>query len=291
MRFESDLSQIHAVISDEFRFTSYDFKTSLTIDGELFAESGYCSPLSLLNEEQVMMLKADLETISSSEYTSDPRFYEYNKNESADPSRTLFHALGAWRISPAFHDLVFFGPLVKAAEQLLGGPVRFWHDQLFVKPPYEGGVVAWHQDYSYWTRTQPVAHLTCWVALDDSVVENGCLQYVPGSHRWNLLPKGELANNMEAIFKVLPDQQKREFEPVAIELKAGQASFYHPLLVHGSYENDSDHPRRGAVINFILDGVVSDTDEPLLRGVPIIPKGERLAGRFFPLLSQNDEKR
>ena len=56
------------------------------------------------------------------------------------------------------------------------------------------------------------------------------------------------------------------------------------MTVHGSYENRSEHSRRAMVINVILDGVVSDTDEPLLEGVPVIPKGDPLDGQFFPLL-------
>jgi hypothetical protein len=75
----------------------------------------------------------------------------------------LFHALGAWRIAPGFHDLLWNPAFVMPAAQLLDGPVRFWHDQLFCKPAQHGGVVAWHQDYSYWTRTQPMAHLSCWI--------------------------------------------------------------------------------------------------------------------------------
>ena len=38
--------------------------------------------------------------------------------------------------------------------------VRMWHDQLFAKPAGYGGCVAWHQDFSYWTRTYPMQHLT-----------------------------------------------------------------------------------------------------------------------------------
>ena len=65
--------------------------------------------------------------------------------------------------------------------QLLGVErLRFWHDQVFYKPPRHPGVVTWHQDYSYWTRTAPAGHLTCWIALDDSNEENGCLQLRPG---------------------------------------------------------------------------------------------------------------
>ena len=96
-----------------------------------------------------------------------------------------------------------------AASQLLGGAVRFWHDQLFCKPARHGGVVAWHQDYSYWTRTVPLAHLSCWIGLDDATRENGCLHYIPGSHRWNLLPITGLADDMDAIQTVMSEEQKQ----------------------------------------------------------------------------------
>ena len=54
----------------------------------------------------------------------------------------------------------------------------------FVKPGGEGAVVQWHQDFSYWDRTGPMAHLTVHIALDDQTLENGALHWVPGSHRW-----------------------------------------------------------------------------------------------------------
>ncbi len=129
-------------------------------------------------------------------------FHEYHSNESKDPNAVLFHALGAWRTGPAFHDVLWSPAFLAPASQLLGGPVRFWHDQLFCKPAHHGGVVAWHQDYSYWTRTEPMSHLTCWIALDDSDRDNGCLYYVPGSHRWKLLPVTGLTGNMDEIMTV-----------------------------------------------------------------------------------------
>ena len=211
-------------------------------------------------------------------------FYEYNSNESVDPSRVLFHALGAWRITPGFHDILWNPAFTVPASQLLGGAVRFWHDQLFCKPAHHGGVVAWHQDYSYWTRTQPMSHLTCWIGLDDATSSNGCLQYMPGSHRWQLLPVTGLAGDMNAIQTVLSDEQKRDFRPVAIELKKGECAFHHPMMVHGSFENTTDGPRRATVINVFRDGVRSDSNDELLAGVPPIPKGEKMDGQFFPLL-------
>lgn len=250
-----------------------------------FGENGFVAGTSVLDAAAVNVLRRDLEAMMAPGQAANPLFYEYHHNESSDPAKIVFHALGAWRVSAAFHDLLFHTSIVVPAEQLLGGATRFWHDQVFVKPARDGGVVAWHQDYSYWTRTTPMAHLTCWIGLDDTDETNGCVQYVPGSHRWDLLPRTDLANDMEAVLEVLTPEQKSAFKPVPIPLKAGEASFHHPLMLHGSFENRSDRPRRAAVINFIRDGVTSDSDEPLLAGVPAIPRGRRLEGQFFPLLT------
>src|SRR6185312_3733320 len=217
-------------------------------------------------------------------------FYEYNSNESTDPNKILFHALGAWRVAPGFHDLLWNPRFLVVASQLLDGPVRFWHDQIFHKPAHHGGVVAWHQDYSYWTRTQPMAHLSCWIGLDDANADNGCVHYVPRSHRWNLLPITGLANDMNAIRTVMNEQQLKQFHPVAIELKKGEASFHHPLMVHGSFENRTAGPRRATVINVFRDGVVSASDNPPLEGVPAVPCGKQMNGQFFPLLFTSQAK-
>ena len=249
-----------------------------------FHERGYVAPVRMLDDRQVDVLRDELVRLMDPSHPSHHLFHEFHSNESTNPETVLFHALGAWRISEAFHDLLWNPAFVTAAARLLGGPVRFWHDQLFCKPARHGGVVAWHQDYSYWTRTEPMAHLTCWIALDDATVENGCLQYVPGSHRWSLLPITGLAGGMDAINKGLTEEQRSQFQPVAIELRKGEASFHHPLMVHGSSENRSNRPRRGAVLNVVRDGVRSATDEPLLQGIPPIPSGSPLGGRFFPLL-------
>jgi ectoine hydroxylase-related dioxygenase (phytanoyl-CoA dioxygenase family) len=250
-----------------------------------YHEQGYLHGVRVLNDAQIEILRDELNGLADPHHPGHELFYEFHSNESIDPSRVLFHALGAWRIAPGFHDVLWSPAFTMAASQLLGGAVRFWHDQLFCKPARHGGVVAWHQDYSYWTRTLPMAHLTCWIGLDDSTRENGCMYYVPGSHRWPLLPITGLAGDMDAIREVLSPEQWEQFQhPVAIELKQGECSFHHPLMVHGSFANGTNRPRRAVVLNVIRDGVRSDSDEPLLNGVPPVPKGRALDGQFFPLL-------
>ncbi len=250
-----------------------------------FNSDGFVVGPRVLNDSQLAALRAELSELTVPSHDGCELWYEYHSNESADPNQVLFHALGAWRLRPAFHDILWHSPITVPARQLLGGAVRFWHDQLFCKPAQHGGVVAWHQDFSYWTRTSPMAHLTCWIGLDDATVDNGCIHYVPGSHRWDLLPVTGLAGDMTAIRKVLSNEQWEQFQnPVAVELKAGECVYHHPLAMHGSFENRTKVPRRAVVLNFVKDGVCSNVDEPLLEGVDVISAGQPLEGRFYPLL-------
>jgi ectoine hydroxylase-related dioxygenase (phytanoyl-CoA dioxygenase family) len=283
-----DLSLEHEPVSSFFLrpATAREWASYRISDEQVrfFDEFGYLAGIPVLTSDQVDALRAELAELTNPSHPGHDLFYEYNSNESTDTSRVLFHALGAWRITPGFHDLLWNPACLVPASQLLRGGIRFWHDQLFSKPARHGGVVAWHQDYSYWTRTKPMTHLTCWIALDDATRDNGCLHYVPRSHEWDLLPKPALAGDMDAIQSVLSDEQKKLFRPVAIEMKKGMATFHHPLMLHGSFENSTDGPRRAAVINVFRDGVRSASSEPLLQGVPPIPAGQPMGGRFFPSL-------
>ena len=284
----ADLSLRHELVSEAFALpkSAAEWEKFRLTDEQVafFHENGYLAGVRMLDMEQVERLRTELNELFNPECDGHELFYEYHSNESADPSRVLFHALGAWRTRPTFHDMLWNPRFTHAASHLLDGAVLFWHDQLFCKPVLYGCVVAWHQDYSYWTRTVPMAHLTCWIGLDDATVDNGCLQYIPKSHRWNLLPITGLAGKMDAIRKVLTDEQMAAFVPTAIELKAGECAFHHPLLIHGSQENRTDRPRRAVVLNVVRDGVKSASDEPLLKGVPPVPNGRELDGQFFPLL-------
>ncbi|WP_339924601.1 phytanoyl-CoA dioxygenase family protein [uncultured Cyclobacterium sp.] len=285
----NDLSKVHELLSDLFEWPKNEKEWEqyrLTEEQvTFFHTNGYLPNIKLLEHWQVAKLNEELESLTDPNQEGMELFYDFASNESSNPDTVLFHSLGHWRIKEGFHDILWNPAFVMAASQLLGEhSVRFWHDQLFCKPSKHGGVVAWHQDYSYWTRSVPMQHLTCWVGLDDVDVENGCLYYVPKSHQWGLLDKPELAGDMEGLMEYLTDDQKKEFNPVPIEMERGYGAFHHPLMVHGSYENKSERSRRAFVLNVFADGTKSNTDKELLKGVPIFAPGEKLEGQFFPML-------
>ena len=90
---------------------------------------------------------------------------------------------------------------------------------------------------------------------------------------------------MKGLVAFINDEQAKALEnPVPVEMPKGYGAFHHPLLVHGSFENDSERPRRAFVINVFADGTLSNTDDEILVGVPPIKNGLKMEGKFFPML-------
>jgi ectoine hydroxylase-related dioxygenase (phytanoyl-CoA dioxygenase family) len=127
--------------------------------------------------------------------------------------------------------------------------------------------------------------VTCWIALDDATLENGCVQYVPGSHRWGLLPRISLTKDMDAVKAFLEPDQAAAFRPVAMEVEAGECLFHDAHTVHGSHGNASAGPRRGIALNYMKpDTRSADGKRPLLAGVPLVPAGAVIEGDYFPIV-------
>ncbi|MCA9261303.1 MAG: phytanoyl-CoA dioxygenase family protein, partial [Planctomycetales bacterium] len=144
----ADLADYHEPISDLFpRIDAADDSFELAEDQVAhYREHGFVGGIPVLDGGQIEALRSELAEFFTPDHTGAELWYEYHANEASDPGHVLFHALGAWRLRPGMHDILWHPAILQPARQLLDGAVRFWHDQLFCKPPHHGGVVAWHQD-------------------------------------------------------------------------------------------------------------------------------------------------
>src|SRR5580698_1195659 len=105
-----DLSTYHQLISDLFQWP----KTTVEWDQyklskqqiEFFNENGYLSGIKMLDEDQIEKIKKELNELADANHPAHNLFYEFHSNESLDANTILFHALGAWRIGTAFHDVL-----------------------------------------------------------------------------------------------------------------------------------------------------------------------------------------
>ena len=249
-----------------------------------FARDGFLGPIDVLAPDEVATVRrAVVDVIRDLDRHRD-RLYEVEAAFTERPGEVVCHFLGGFRVHEALRDLVFEPRITAPCAQLLGvEALRFWHDQVFAKPPHHPGVVPWHQDYSYWTRTAPAAHITLNLLLDDSDEASGCVQFVPGSHRFGLLPKVPFDAPLEAIRALLPAGVA--WNPVPVPVRAGQATIHHSHVLHGSAANTSDRWRRACVLNYMGASVrVADGSEPLLKGVPRLPTGALVDGPDFPIV-------
>lgn len=255
-----------------------------------FERDGFLGPLPVLDGSELGAVRDAVARILANLRELEPRLYEVERGHLERPGEVVCHFLGGWLVEPALRDLVFLETIVAPCAQLLGvDALRFFHDQVFAKPPRHPGVVPWHQDWSYWTRTTPCCHVTVNLALDDGDEENGCLSFVPGSHRLPLLPKVPFDAPLDEVRAALPGDF--DWRPVAVPARAGHATFHHACTLHGSGPNRTDRWRRNAVLNYMGAHVrVADDPAPLLRSVPHLPRGALVEGEHFPIVWPRAER-
>ncbi len=147
--------------------------------------------------------------------------------------------------SPELKRCILHPPLLEIAVQILGPDVRFWWDQGINKAPGAGSVIAWHQDNGYQEgRTQE--YLTCWLALDDSSLENGGLLVVPGSQE-----EGLRKHEWQGVHAVIPDGESLADHAIALDAQAGEILIFSSHLVHQTVGNKTlDKNRRAWVIQY-----------------------------------------
>ena len=147
-------------------------------------------------------------------------------------------------ISPVFAALARRDEVTAPARLVLGGNVSLFEDKLNLKPPGGAGFV-WHQDWSCCWRAHTDELVTCFIYLDDSTEENGCLQVIPGTHGDRRPRPFRAGSTYEA--DVPPEDRDRA---VPLPLRAGDMIAFDPYLLHYSAPNRSGSPRRSIIYTY-----------------------------------------
>lgn len=159
------------------------------------------------------------------------------------------------------HDLMFDARMGELVGTLAGvNGIRIWHDQALFKPAY-GNPTAWHLDNPYWSFYSPDA-LSIWVALDDATLENGCLYYLPGTHKTARYENAGIGANQRDLFKSYPEWM--EIPSVATPARAGSAVIHNGLTAHGAGANMTNGPRRAMTCAYMPDGSVFNGQKNIL---------------------------
>jgi ectoine hydroxylase-related dioxygenase (phytanoyl-CoA dioxygenase family) len=248
-----------------------------------FEENGYLVVGKILTDQQLETLRARADWIASGEDVPHiPAQYRQTEPRVARGELVADNSMLAlrkmWHL--AWYDDVMAtharsAQITERIAALLGPDLKLYQDQLFMKPPRVGSRQPYHQDQPAGFHIDP-PHLmvTCWTALDDATLENGCLRVIPGTHRNGVLSAGSVGEyEQQALSNSLAQE-------VPLPLKAGECSFHHGHLLHSSYPNLSQQRRRGYATHYVsarcrYTGAATGVDFP--------PEGFLLMrGRAFP---------
>ena len=160
-------------------------------------------------------------------------------------------------VAPWVTELVTNPAVLDVVEEITGPSILCWAATFFAKPPRSGGFVGWHQDITYWGLEPAEQVATVWLGLSDAKPDNGCMCYIPGSHRGGAREHQQLMdeNNMLLGAQEVALSGEEENRITAVPLEPGQFSIHHSRLLHGSYGNESQRPRIGLSINYMSTAV------------------------------------
>ena len=224
-----------------------------------YHEDGYVIPEYRLPEETLQDIRADYDRLLARH----PEFRDYCPMLLRYDLSFLNYAR-----DPNILDMV---------AQVIGPDIILWNSSFFAKPAVNGKKTPWHQDGEYWPL-RPLATCTVWLAIDEATVENGCLNFMPGSHKQKeLRPHRTNKDPNFTLHQELLESEYDDEKAVPLELEAGQMSLHDVYLLHGSEANDSGKPRRGMTMRFMPGTSVFDREKAkqLSRDLGVVDHSDR----------------
>lgn len=162
-------------------------------------------------------------------------------------------ASGAYGVKgdPAWLEFVRIPEILDMVEQLIGTDFILWGVTIFGKPAKIGKATPWHQDGDYYP-IEPLETCTVWISLDGSTRDQGCMRYIPGSHKNHSVYSHHFEHRDDyTLAQVIDDDQVDLSLARDIVLEPGQISLHDVYLVHGSEPNLSDKRRMGLVLRIM----------------------------------------
>lgn len=225
--------QPQTIVSPEYQLSPEQIKS--------FHENGFLGPITIIPEDEMAVFRRKLE-------------HELNIDSKAFGFKTV---RDRHLDAPFILDLFKKPEITELLAQFLGPDILIWRSHVFNKPP-GGASIPWHQASTYMLENQkkPILEtpnksilfqLTVWIAVDEATKENGCVEFIPGSHKeMRKITIGKGDKFYAEQFQMDVDTEKEP--PVAMPLKPGQCVIFSERCVHGSRPNNTDTRRMG--INF-----------------------------------------
>jgi phytanoyl-CoA hydroxylase len=215
---------------------------------ERFERDGYLAVENVLSDDEVQTLRACADRLQAhaAGLTDSTDRFMLKAFGDGGGGRILQQVAEPHELGAEWMALARDPRVLDVVAALLGPNIMLYYSMFMMKPPRQGFAAPWHQDFAFFVHNR-ARLLACQVYIDDSTIENGCVNVVPGSHKFGLLNHFK-----DDVFvdHVQGDVSAYDAQAVPVPMRAGGMVIWHALTLHASAPNRSEKPRRGIVFEY-----------------------------------------
>jgi phytanoyl-CoA hydroxylase len=206
-------------------------------------QDGFLHISNVLSPRAINEARAEISALRESPAASLPIFYEPGAGgqKTAETVRKLRNVAP---YSAAVRALALSPPLTDIAKTLLRGPAGFFGDQVLFKSARVGSMKPLHQDWAYFRIEPADAVITIWCAMNDANVKNGCMHYIPGSHKSGPRPHDKWEGTPHLV-------AQSDASLCAVPVRTGDCIVHHSLTLHMTPRNVSAHDRWALLLHYV----------------------------------------
>ncbi|WP_073785090.1 MULTISPECIES: phytanoyl-CoA dioxygenase family protein [unclassified Streptomyces] len=215
---------------------------------QIFANDGFVTTGPLLSTEEVRTYRDIYDRFLSGEIESGDKRSDLGSHEPrrGGGQENITQIMWPSALHEPLREMPLHARALETAKELIGDDAVFDFDMLIHKAPRTGVPTPWHQDAAYWIDLPDKRAVSIWVALDDAVLDNGCMWYVRGSHREPIRPHYATGDGKN----IQCDCAETEPGATAVPLSAGEGVAHSGTTLHYSRGNTTDGVRRAYILNF-----------------------------------------
>ncbi len=216
-----------------------------------FRREGFLAIPAITTQEEVAFLRGVYDRLfASNAGREEGNQFDLGGTDEEGKRPALPQILNPVKYAPELQDTLFRANAAAISLQLLGPGCEGRGEHAILKPARYGCETPWHQDEAYWSPDYEYCSLSVWMPLQPATPENGCMQFVPGSHTWQVYPH-HCINNDPRIHGLELDQPGQFVKTaVSCPLPAGGATFHYNRTMHYAGANRSDIPRRAYILGY-----------------------------------------
>lgn len=219
---------------------------------EFYAQNGFLALPQLSTSAEIEMMRAAYDRIFSEQAgRAEGNQFDLAGTDEDDKPQALPQILQPEKYAPELWDTLARANALHICRQLLGEDLEAQGSHAIFKPAKHGATTPWHQDEAYWNPNFSYRSMSVWLPLQDVDEENGCMQFIAGSHQNEIAPHRSIGDDPRVHgLELSPDAGVDTSNPTICPLPAGGATFHPSRTLHFTAANFSDRPRRALIMMF-----------------------------------------